>query len=283
VKAVPIIKDTTEERWAKRLSRYDTEGSLIFGGHPSPKLDVPYQVTMKENKDSYHAICMMKAYEGYSFEELRYATPTSRRSSENMLIRDGPNGTYCATWTPGGAGLYNIHITLDHVEAGEAFKVEVRKPLHGMTPPSQPNVKPVGSTNQSSNMRKFVTPQSAGLRVRLHPSLQSEQIGVIKPNGVITFINEIHNNDGVWLRLSTDSVRTCCSPLNGFTEGWALQYNQHLGKTLLVPVEPPHADVDERQNSAPTRRPPAAPAPECKAPHRTGTTRTIYSLYFIFI
>ena len=60
MKAVPILKDMAEERRAKRLSRYDTEGSLIFGGHPPPKLDIPYQVTVKDNKDSYHAISMMK-------------------------------------------------------------------------------------------------------------------------------------------------------------------------------------------------------------------------------
>lgn len=43
-------------------------------------------------------------------------------------------------------------------------------------------------------MRKFITPHSAGLRVRLHPSLQSEQIGVIKPGGIITFTNEVRMN-----------------------------------------------------------------------------------------
>lgn len=28
-------------------------------------------------------------------------------------------------------------------------------------------------------------------------------------------------------------------------EGWALQYNQHLGKTLLVPVEEPKPLMEE--------------------------------------
>ena len=28
-------------------------------------------------------------------------------------------------------------------------------------------------------------------------------------------------------------------------EAWALQYNQHLGKTLLVPVEEPKSILDE--------------------------------------
>jgi hypothetical protein len=31
----------------------------------------------------------------------------------------------------------------------------------------------------------------------------------------------------------------------GHIEGWALQYNQHLGKTLLVPVEEPKPLMEE--------------------------------------
>jgi E3 ubiquitin-protein ligase MYCBP2 len=36
-----------------------------------------------------------------------------------------------------------------------------------------------------------VARDSAGLRVRLHPSLQSEQIGVIQLGGVISFTDEV--------------------------------------------------------------------------------------------
>ena len=42
-------------------------------------------------------------------------------------------------------------------------------------------------------MRKFVAQYSAGLRVRLNPGLQSEQVGIIKPNGIISFIDEVRN------------------------------------------------------------------------------------------
>ena len=40
-------------------------------------------------------------------------------------------------------------------------------------------------------MRKFVGQWSAGLRVRINPSLQSEQIGIIKPEGIISFVDEV--------------------------------------------------------------------------------------------
>lgn len=42
-----------------------------------------------------------------------------------------------------------------------------------------------------SQVRKFVSKDSAGLRVRSHPSLQSDQIGVVHVNGTITFIDEV--------------------------------------------------------------------------------------------
>lgn len=49
------------------------------------------------------------------------------------------------------------------------------------------------------------------------------------------FYFQLRNDDGVWVRLNPDTVRKYCQ--NGFTEAWCLQYNQHLGKTLLIPVE----------------------------------------------
>ena len=61
-KAVPILKDTMERK--KRMSHYARDTTLLFGGHPPPALEVPYQVTCKERKDAFHAICMMKASTG---------------------------------------------------------------------------------------------------------------------------------------------------------------------------------------------------------------------------
>lgn len=40
-------------------------------------------------------------------------------------------------------------------------------------------------------MRKFAAKFSAGLRIRVNPSLQSEYIGVILPEGIISFVDEV--------------------------------------------------------------------------------------------
>jgi E3 ubiquitin-protein ligase MYCBP2 len=45
------------------------------------------------------------------------------------------------------------------------------------------------------------------------------------------------------LRLCADSIKEWCN--NGFSDAWVLQYNQHLGKTLLAPLEEPKSIIDE--------------------------------------
>ena len=72
---------------------------------------------------------------------------------------------------------------------------------------------------------------------------------------------QVHNDDGVWLRLSPDSMRDWCDGIGaaasgntGLPEAWCLQYNQHLGKTLLAPVEEPRSIVDEMVKEALARK-----------------------------
>ncbi|XP_062572114.1 E3 ubiquitin-protein ligase MYCBP2-like, partial [Saccostrea cucullata] len=85
---------------------------------------------------------MMKAYENYSFEELRYAAPAVPRPSENMLVRCNSDGTYVANWTPSNIGLYKILVTIDDFDTGEIYKLEVKDPPQGVTPPTQTEKKP---------------------------------------------------------------------------------------------------------------------------------------------
>ncbi|ESO93791.1 hypothetical protein LOTGIDRAFT_205644 [Lottia gigantea] len=257
VKAVPVdMKDGLgdDSKKMRRLSRPD-DGDLTFGGLPTPVLDVPYEPVVKDRRDIFHSITMMKCYENYSFEELRFAAPAVPRPSENMLVRANLDGTYSANWTPGCVGFYNIHVTIDGFETGDVYKVEVKEPPQGVTPPPQSIKKHhqpsrvstlnLSSHHHPSRMRKFVAKYSAGLRIRIHPTLQSEQCGVIKPDGIISFIDEIHNDDGVWVRLSPDSIKDWCD--NGYVEAWCVQYNQHLGKTLLVPVDEPKSVLDMKE------------------------------------
>ena len=61
----------------------------------------------------------------------------------------------------------------------------------------------------------------------------------------------MHNSDGVWLRLTGDSTRQYCNASSGssnklnHSEAWVLQYNKHLGKSLLVAQEEPKNILDQ--------------------------------------
>lgn len=113
VKAVPIDKtDITESDQSRKIRRVSQPDPMTFGGHPQLPLDVPYEVTIN-NKMCFYAINIMKAYQNYSFEELRLMSPAVKRSSESMLVRPNGDGSYSATWTPSSVGWYSLMITVD--------------------------------------------------------------------------------------------------------------------------------------------------------------------------
>lgn len=50
---------------------------------------------------------------------------------------------------------------------------------------------------------------------------------------------QIENDDGIWVRLSTESIRQHCEQSWYPLEAWCLQYNQHIDKRLLHPIIEP--------------------------------------------
>jgi hypothetical protein len=62
--------------------------------------------------------------------------------------------------------------------------------------------------------------------------------------------------------MSAESMREWCENggagaaggVGGLAEAWCLQYNQHLGRTLLAPVEEPRSIMDEMVKEALLRR-----------------------------
>eukprot|EP00095_Tigriopus_kingsejongensis_P005847 maker-scaffold697_size109876-snap-gene-0.24 protein:Tk05847 transcript:maker-scaffold697_size109876-snap-gene-0.24-mRNA-1 annotation:"e3 ubiquitin-protein ligase mycbp2 isoform x1" len=232
VKAIPIDDMNQSGSKVRKITAPD---ATTFGGMRPPNLEHKYEVTVKD-KMFYHAITIQKCYDNYSFEELRFASPKLQRQSENMLVRANNNGTYSANWTPGNVGLYRIHVIVDGCEMSEQFKVEVQEPPKGMVPPPKgigPRKSGTSDESIDCRLRKFVAKPSAGLRIRVHPTLQSEQIGIVPVDGTVAIIDELHNSDGIWVRLSSETLGEMAPQ---HPEGWCLQYNQHLEKTLMIPV-----------------------------------------------
>nr|XP_055071394.1 E3 ubiquitin-protein ligase MYCBP2 isoform X15 [Misgurnus anguillicaudatus] len=259
VKAVPVSqKKSIQQENMKRLQRLPGSSSnsgsdLTFGGHPAPKLEATYEpMIIKEAR--YIAITMMKAYENYSFEELRFASPTPKRPSENMLIRANTDGTYSANWTPGAVGLYTIHVTIDGIEIDAGLEVEVKDPPKGMIPPGTQMVKPKaepqpnkegrsslddfekdvsGHPCQEATVRDLGTGQGngpglykvvktgpSGHNIRSCPNLRGIPIGMLVLGNKVKAVGEVINPEGTWVQLDKNSVVEFCESDDG--EAWSL-------------------------------------------------------------
>ena len=247
VKAIPIDEMNSSSGTIK-LNKALQPDSMTFGGHSPPNLDTKYEVTVKE-KMFYHAITVNKAYDNYSFEELRWASPKLQRQSENMLVRPNGDGTYSANWTPGNVGWYKLHVSLDGCNLPVSHKVEILEPPQGKLPPTQPYKRTCPSA-EINRLRQFIAKPSAGLRIRLHPTLQSEQIGIVPVDGTVSIMDELSNSDGIWVRLSVESLNDYCS--QPYAEGWCLQYNQHYEKQLMKPIVEP---ITKPKPTIPKRKP----------------------------
>ena len=250
-------------------------------------LENPYQIIVKD-KVRYHSITMMKSYENFSLEELRFHTQSylSRNSVvENIQLRSFENGYYLASWTPTSTGCYKIDLAVDGEcsnhsnlinivdedddRSGKSFSPSNREDHAKRSVTFNNDYEISDRATIKHCIRKFICHDSAGLRIRALPSLQSEQIGVVAINGLLTIIDQCENDDGLWVRLSNESIQAYCGnsvevyhqtnkdfladnydvnePLTSDskspfsitirTEAWALQYNRHFNRTLLIPID----------------------------------------------
>lgn len=238
IKAIPTGSAGNGNIKMRRASYSD---HVSLGGVAAPPR-TSYEPTFKD-KMCFKAITFMKPYANYSFEELRFSSPIQSRVTETLYGQDMEDGSFTAHWTPNSVGSYCLTVSIDGILLEEVYRVEVKE---GSIPPPS-HRQSIKKPQPPNKLRTFYTKNTAGLRIRSHPTLQSEQVGIVKLNGIISFIDEIENDDGVWLRLSTESIRQHCTTGWYPTEAWCLQYNQHLNKTLLHPVvEPQTEEVAEQ-------------------------------------
>lgn len=108
--------------------------------------------------------------------------------SEILYANDLGDYSYGTVWTPNAIGHFSLSITIDGVTLEEVYRTEVKEA--GMPPPPQ-KISSEKSQPQKK-FRRFRAVNSAGLRIRSHPTLQSEQVGIVKMDGIISFIDEVH-------------------------------------------------------------------------------------------
>lgn len=104
-----------------------------------------------------------------------------------LFATDLGDYSYGTVWTPNAIGHFSLSITIDGVPLEEVFRTEVKEA--GIPPP--PQKISLEKAQPQDKFRKFRAANSAGLRIRLHPTLQSEQVGIIKMDGIISFIDEV--------------------------------------------------------------------------------------------
>ncbi|XP_065222944.1 E3 ubiquitin-protein ligase MYCBP2 isoform X3 [Planococcus citri] len=196
-----------------------------------PDLSIPYKTTIV-NKVRYSAMTFMKEFADYSFEELRYYTPTITLENEHLHVQSNHNGIHTANWTPAGIGVYSIHVTIDGYPMKKLdLKVEVKDTPHGLSPPLYSKSSCI--VYEEKKLR-FGKQYSAGLRIRAQPSLQCEPVGFVEPGGIVTYIDEVENEDGVWVKLIHECITMYCKQL--YPEGWCLKYHKHYDFELLQTV-----------------------------------------------
>ncbi|CAG4984339.1 unnamed protein product, partial [Parnassius apollo] len=221
--------------------------------------DVSYQPTVRDAM-CFQAITMMKAYQNYSFEELRlYGSSWSegiaagesasggRFPPERLPVHTQIDGSYLATWVPRVPGHYVFKCTLDDQPVAQEVSLEVLKACEDESDDKAvQTVGPDGNVDaeeMESKLRRFAAQCSAGLRVRASPSLQAEEVGRVPPGGIVAFVEEVVNKDGTWVRLSEDSKHAYAYGAVGIA--WCLQHHRQLDRVLLVPIEPSETQTEE--------------------------------------
>ncbi|CAH0716569.1 unnamed protein product, partial [Brenthis ino] len=213
--------------------------------------DVPYQPTVRDTM-WFHAITMMKPYQNYSFEELRFASGAwggagalleglgggGRIPAERIIVDAQRDGSYTAIWVPRTPGTYVFRCTLDDYPTAQDLKIDVAE-----SGSEELAERWLGSV-ATYRLRRFAAEDSAGLRVRASPSLQAEELGRIPPGAYIAVVEELANKDGTWVRLSQESAQTYAESSAGVA--WCLQYHGHLDRSLLLPVD----DEDSQEEYA---------------------------------
>lgn len=104
-----------------------------------------------------------------------------------MYAGDLGDYTYGTIWTPSAVGHFSLCISIDGDCLEEVYRVEVKEA--GIPPPPQKSS--LKKSQPQNKLRKFRGVNSVGLRIRSHPTLQSEQVGIIKQEGIISFIDEV--------------------------------------------------------------------------------------------
>lgn len=184
------------------------------------------------NKARYTSITMMQKFHKFSFEELRMGFFRDAVMKEDIVMV--PRNEFLeGTWIPRHPGLFRIECRLDGFQLGQTYHIEVFK-NEALAHSKLRSKKKVAQLSKARFAVLEISSITKGVRIRSAPSLAAQQIGIMTKGSVISYMEEIQNSDGSWLRLTDESVALLCGAPVFPNQAWVLQYNKHLCKMLLV-------------------------------------------------
>ncbi|MCP9259802.1 E3 ubiquitin-protein ligase rpm-1 [Dirofilaria immitis] len=205
---------------------------------PPQSIKEPYR-PVHMNKTRYVSITTMAAYQDYCFEELRLGCYKDAMMKEQLVVNQQADGSFSANWTPKQGGKYRIECRLDGFQLAQSYLVEVRdnnvfgssmSPKEGNQSRLSRRVAHFSRTRFALCDQKLMT---KGIRIRASPALNSSQIGIIPRGATVSYIEEVENADGVWLRLTDEACTMYCNT-QLLSQGWCLQYSNHLKRSFLL-------------------------------------------------
>ncbi|VDO25358.1 unnamed protein product, partial [Onchocerca flexuosa] len=167
---------------------------------------------------------------------------------------------FSANWIPKHGGTYRIECRLDGFQLAQSYLVEVRdsnmfggsvSPKEGSQSRSSRRVAHFSRTIKRSKSKRIIESffkyiafrtrfalcdqklMTKGIRIRASPALNSSQIGIILRGTTVSYIEEVENADGVWLRLTDEACAMYCNT-QLLSQGWCLQYSNHLRRSFLL-------------------------------------------------
>lgn len=173
----------------------------------------------------------MPAFSTYSFEELRLAYQLSFTHKETLKLNLNDEQSYAAIWIPKKPGKYRIECRIDGFKVKNPTLVEVFERDTPLKPPETPKKAAPLTPRHSRAMCEAVSTYK-GVRIRAHPTLGAQQIGIVPRGATISYMEQMRNLDGVWLKLSDEARMLYCDSKLA-NQGWCLQYNEHLETEYL--------------------------------------------------
>ncbi|KAF8386302.1 rpm-1 [Pristionchus pacificus] len=220
---VTVHRGLEDSRCAHKIEQWCGEGTLppITLFHQNPYLPV-YM-----NKARYMSIGMMPAYANYSYEELRLGFAANGVQKDTVGMTQKSSTTHCGTWFPRLPGVFRIECRVDGFQVPHSFTVEV------VDRGEKGARKNSTRLAQLSKARLATIPPTVpfpAIRIRTAPSLIASEMGLVPRGSTVSYIEELENAEGRWLRLTEESVLVH-TKTDSPSQAWVIQFHRALDRT----------------------------------------------------